>query len=66
MNNIQAWHKLLDSVNLHDLEKLLDKHAVFIYPLVFKPQKGRKLAAIYLKNAYLPDCNKTTQNKINR
>ena len=52
MNNTEAWHKLFDSGNMHDLEMLLDKKAVFLSPLVFKPQEGRKLTAMYLKNAY--------------
>ena len=52
MNNIQAWHKLVENGSLKDLETLLDNSAVFYSPLVFKPQEGRKLAALYLKNAY--------------
>lgn len=52
MNNVKAWHHLFEGGNIDDLEKLLDKHAVFYSPLVFKPQEGRKLTAIYLKNAY--------------
>ena len=52
MNNTKAWHDLFDGGNLKDLEKLLDKNAIFYSPLVFKPQPGRKLTAMYLKNAY--------------
>lgn len=62
MNNTEAWHELFDSGNIKDLEKILDKNAIFYSPLVFKPQPGRKLTATYLKNAYLmffADGNKT-------
>ncbi len=52
MNNIKAWHDLFESRNLDGLEHLLDKHAVFYSPLVFKPQEGRRLTSMYLKNAY--------------
>ncbi len=52
MNNTKAWHDLFDGGNLKDLEKLLDKNAIFYSPLVFKPQLGRKLTSMYLKNAY--------------
>jgi hypothetical protein len=64
MNNTQEWHKLFDSGNLNDLEALLAKDAVFYSPLVFKPQAGRKLTAMYLKNAYemfFADGNKSFQ-----
>lgn len=52
MNNIKEWHKLFDTQDLDALEDLLEKDAVFLSPLVFKPQKGRKLTSLYLKNAY--------------
>lgn len=52
MNNTKAWHELFDSGNLKDLESLLAKDAIFYSPLVFKPQPGRKLTAMYLKNAF--------------
>lgn len=52
MNNSSAWHQLFDSGDLKDLEQLLAKDCVFYSPLVFKPQPGRKLTALYLKNAY--------------
>jgi len=52
MNNTEAWHKLFETGSLKNLEGLLDKNAVFLSPLVFKPQVGRKLTAMYLKNAH--------------
>lgn len=52
MNNITAWHHLFEEEHIEELETLLAKDAVFFSPLVFKPQEGRKLTAIYLKNAY--------------
>ena len=52
MNNTKAWHELFDSGNLKALESLLAKDAIFYSPLVFKPQPGRKLTAMYLKNAF--------------
>lgn len=52
MNNSEAWHQLFESRDLKDLEKLLAKDCIFYSPLVFKPQPGRKLTAMYLKNAY--------------
>lgn len=52
MNNTKAWHDIFDSGDLAALESLLDKNAIFYSPLVFKPQPGRKLTAMYLRNAY--------------
>ncbi len=52
MNNAKEWHRLLNNKKIEDLEALLDKDAVFYSPLVFQPQKGRKITAIYLTNAY--------------
>lgn len=52
MNNIETWHKLIAEGQIEQLHDLLDKHAVFFSPLVFKPQAGRKLTLLYLTSAY--------------
>lgn len=52
MNNVQAWHKLLEEGSIDRIETILDKKAVFYSPVVFQPQSGRKLTALYLANAY--------------
>jgi hypothetical protein len=52
MNNTERWHALFDKGDIKALEELLAKDVVFYSPLVFKPKPGRKLAAIYLENAY--------------
>jgi hypothetical protein len=52
MNNVKLWHNLFDEGNIDRIDDLLDKHATFFSPLVFKPQSGRKLTALYLTNAY--------------
>ncbi|MCR9254237.1 MAG: nuclear transport factor 2 family protein [bacterium] len=62
MNNVQEWHKLLDSGNLKDLKKILDKNVAFHSPVLFKPQVGRTVTAMYLSSAYnmfFADNNKT-------
>jgi hypothetical protein len=52
MNNVKSWHNLFEQGNIDHVEQLLDKQATFFSPLVFKPQSGRKLTALYLTNAY--------------
>lgn len=42
----------MEEGKIDQIENILDKHAIFHSPLVFKPQLGRKITAIYLTNAY--------------
>lgn len=48
---IEAWHKLLDSESMDDLEDLLADDVVFQSPVVHTPQEGKAITALYLKSA---------------
>jgi hypothetical protein len=45
---LAAWHQLVQEHNAAGLDTLLDDDAVFVSPVVHTPQRGRKLAAMYL------------------
>lgn len=51
MSNLQKWHDIVLNDDFQALNSLLAKDCVFFSPLLFKPQKGRKLTAVYLKTA---------------
>lgn len=56
---IALWHRLVQERNPRGLDALLDADAVFLSPLVHAPQRGRKLAAMYLAAAFQVLCNPT-------
>lgn len=45
---ISNWHKVVKNHDNKLLKSLLDKDAVFYSPILFKPQKGRKIVMAYL------------------
>lgn len=49
---IARWHKLLEQRNPKDLEELLAEDAVFLSPIVHKPQRGKLLTIGYLMAAF--------------
>jgi len=48
---IAIWHRLVQERNIDGLKTLLDPDAVFISPVVHTPQRGQKLATLYLAAA---------------
>lgn len=56
---IAVWHRLVQERNPRGLDALLDANAVFLSPVVHAPQRGRKLAAMYLAAAFQVFCNPT-------
>jgi hypothetical protein len=48
---IEAWHRLVRERDASALQQLLDEDAVFHSPVVHTPQRGRALAAGYLRAA---------------
>jgi len=49
---LEAWHRLVRSNDPSGLDGLLAEEAVFHSPVVHTPQRGRKLAALYLGAAF--------------
>jgi hypothetical protein len=49
---ITAWHRVVKDRNLARLDTLLDNEAVFVSPIVHTPQRGKKLAIMYLAAAF--------------
>ena len=49
---IGIWHRLVRDQDPSGLERLLDDDVVFVSPLVHAPQRGKKLAALYLGAAF--------------
>jgi SnoaL-like domain len=49
---IETWHRLVRTRDAAGLRTLLAEDAVFHSPVVHAPQRGRKLAALYLGAAF--------------
>ena len=49
---LDTWHRLARSQDASGLNALLAEDAVFHSPVVHTPQRGRKLAALYLGAAF--------------
>jgi len=49
---LESWHRLVLSPDAAGLNALLAEDAVFHSPIVHTPQRGRKLAALYLGAAF--------------
>ena len=49
---LDTWHRLVRSQDAAGLDALLADDAVFYSPVVHTPQRGRKLAAMYLGAAF--------------
>jgi hypothetical protein len=52
VNPIASWHALVDGRRSADIASLLDEDCVFHSPVVHTPQRGRRLAAMYLGAAF--------------
>ena len=48
---ISSWHKVVESKDADMLKSILHKEATFYSPILFKPQKGRKMVLAYLLSA---------------
>lgn len=48
---LSNWHKVVKHNDAKLLKSLLNKEVVFYSPILFKPQKGRKLTMAYLLSA---------------
>lgn len=48
---ISSWHKVVKTLDAKLLKSILHKDAIFYSPILFKPQKGRKLVMAYLLSA---------------
>jgi hypothetical protein len=49
---IEVWHRLVQERNPRGLDVLLDADAVFVSPVMHTPQRGKKVAAMYLAAAF--------------
>ena len=47
-NPIKKWHQVVKDSNFQLLEDILDDSVVFYSPVVFTPQKGKKITLMYL------------------
>lgn len=56
---IAAWHRIVKDRSVPGLNALLDEEAVFISPVVHTPQRGKKLAMMYLAAAFEVFANPT-------
>lgn len=48
---ISSWHEVVKQNDAELLKSILEKKAVFHSPILFKPQKGRKVVMAYLLSA---------------
>ena len=49
---LETWHRLVRTQDASGLNSLLSEDAVFYSPVVHTPQRGKKLAALYLGAAF--------------
>lgn len=52
MNPMAAWHRVVQGRDPAELDALLDDDVVFHSPVVFTPQRGKALTAMYLHAAF--------------
>ena len=52
MNPMAAWHRVVEGRDPAELDALLDDDVVFHSPVVFTPQRGKALTAMYLHAAF--------------
>lgn len=50
-NNLTKWHSIVTSKNTEGLLEILAEDVVFHSPVVHSPQKGKKMAYLYLSAA---------------
>ena len=58
---VNKWKSIIENGNSKKLESIIDNNAVFFSPIVYTPQKGKKLVLKYLSTAV--DIFKNTQFK---
>ena len=51
MKALQQWHKFVSTANPDVLDELLAEDVVFYSPVVWSPQRGKKLSRMYLLGA---------------
>ncbi len=51
-STLDTWHQLLNNRDINSLDQLLDDDAVFLSPIVHRPQQGKALTAMYLSAAF--------------
>ena len=51
MEAVELWHRAMKAKDASIWEELLDEDVVFHSPVVFTPQKGKKITMIYLMAA---------------
>jgi len=61
MNPMAAWHRVVEGRDPAELDALLDDDVVFHSPVVFTPQRGKALTAMYLHAAFHVLNNETFQ-----
>ena len=49
-NPIKKWHQVVQEKDFELLESILDDSVVFYSPVVFTPQKGKKITLMYLSS----------------
>lgn len=49
---IDQWHEAVANYDRSIIDRLLHKDCVFYSPIVFKPQKGKRLSKMYLNAAF--------------
>ena len=45
---VKKWHKIVENRDENALDELLDDNVMFYSPVVFTPQKGKKMTKAYL------------------
>ncbi|MDW3648545.1 MAG: nuclear transport factor 2 family protein [Bacteroidia bacterium] len=51
IQTIEKWHQCMSSRDMSILDELLDEEVVFHSPVVWTPQKGKKMTTFYLMAA---------------
>ena len=59
MDSLQRWHEVVRTRNPAMLNQILADDAVFHSPIVFRPQQGKDLVALYLTGAMHVIANET-------
>ena len=49
---LEKWHQMLDQRDPTQLPSLLSEEVVFYSPVVFTPQRGKRLTTLYLSGAF--------------
>jgi len=52
IETLAAWHEIVEKRDLTGLSDIFDEDVVMISPVLFTPQKGRKITLMYLHAAF--------------